>query len=74
MRTTCDIVGSQCRRFNDTVRGELRRRKQKQKDLAEYIGLSSGEISRKLTGEHEWGFKDVLKTCEFLEISIGDII
>ena len=74
VRATCDIVGTKYRRFNDFVRGELRRKKIQQSTLGEYLGVTQGVISQRLNGEIEWSFRDVLKTMEYFETKFEDIL
>ena len=72
-RTTCDVVGTKCRKFNDYVRGELRRKKLKQSDLADYLNCTTSNISHKINGTVEWSFRDVLNTLEFFEAQMEDV-
>jgi transcriptional regulator with XRE-family HTH domain len=73
-RMTCDKVGSQYRRFNDSIRGELKRQKITQDELAERLGVTHGTLSQRLNGNIEWLFKDVLKTMDYLQIKFEDVL
>ena len=61
-------------RFNDFVRGELKRRHQNLNTLADYLNMSRPSLSLRLLGEVEWTFKEVLNTLEYLEVDINEII
>ena len=65
--TNVDIVAVQYRKFNDFVRGELKRKGYTMQALADYLGLHYSSVSYKLAGKVEWTFREVLKTLEFLD-------
>ena len=65
VRATCDTIGTQIRRFNDFVRGELKRRHIGQQTLADYLGVSRSTLSYRLSGQIEWSYRDYLKVCEY---------
>lgn len=73
-RTKVDTIRYTINHFNDFIRGELRRQKKKQKDLAEYLGISTATLSQKLNSEVEWSFKQFLKVCEFFGKEIEEVI
>lgn len=73
-RTNVDSISKLIRRFNDWVRGELRTKKVKQSDLAEYLNISQPIVSLRLRGLSEWPLRDALKVCEYFETSIEEII
>lgn len=73
-RTNLSKSGKLVRRFNDWVRGELRTKKIKQKDLAEYLNISQPIISLRLRGLCEWSLRDALEVCEFFDTDIEEII
>lgn len=60
-------------RFNDFVRGEMKRRHESLNALADYLNLSRSSVSYRLLGEVEWTFKEVLDTLEYLETDFADI-
>ena len=73
-RTKVDTIRYTINHFNDFIRGELRRQKKRQKDLAEYLGISTATLSQKLNNEVEWSFKQFLKVCEFFGKEIEEVI
>ena len=73
-RATIDTVGTKYRRFNDHVRGELKRRKIHQEVLADYLGVTRATLTYSLNGQIEWYLKDALKTAEFFEVGIEEIM
>ena len=73
-RTNVDMVAVSCRRFNDFIRGELRRKKLTQEDLAEYLDVDKSTVSRKFRGELGWSLRDALKATEFLDADIKEIL
>lgn len=73
-RATVDKTGTSMRRWNDWVRGELKRQKKTGEDLAHYIGCSGAGLSRRLDGQTEWHFPEVLNALEFLEGKLEDIL
>lgn len=73
-RTLVNKAEYQTRRFNDYVRGELKRKKLKQKELAEYLNVQQSSISHKLIGRQEWSLIQALNTAEFLGVELSDIL
>ena len=73
-RTTLDHVGISYRRYNDWLRGELKRRKIKQSDVAQYLNLSRVSLVKRLSGEVEWSFREVLQVVELIEADLTEII
>ena len=73
-RTNVDKVATNYRRFNDFVRGELRRRKIRQDSLAEYLNVSRSTITNRLNGNIEWSLRDAFKTIEFLGADLTEIL
>lgn len=73
-RTKVDTIRYTINHFNDFIRGELRRQKKRQKDLAEYLGISTATLSQKLNNEVEWSLKQFLKVCEFFGKEIEEVI
>lgn len=74
VRATCDITGTQIRRFNDFVRGELKRRHLTQESLADFLNVTRSTLSYRLNGTCNWYFEDVLNTCQFFGVSLSDIL
>lgn len=73
-RTKVDTIRYTINHFNDFIRGELRRQRKRQKDLAEYLGISTATLSQKLNSEVEWSLKQFLKVCEFFGKEIEEVI
>lgn len=73
VRATCDTIGTQIRRFNDFVRGELKRRHIGQQTLADYLGVSRSTLSYRLNGQIEWSLRDAFSVMEFLEASFKEL-
>ena len=73
-RTTLDKPTTSYRRFNDWVRGELRRQKKSQTDLARYIGIDQCGISKRLSGSTSWGFMEALNAVEYLGGELTEIL
>lgn len=66
-RQTVDATASKLRKFSDWVRGELRRQKKNQAQLASYIGTDQPGLSLRLNGKRTWTLKEYFDTLEFFE-------
>lgn len=64
-RTNVNNTDRIIRNFNNRIRGELSRRKLKQKDLADYLNVSQPIISLRMRDLAEWPFRDMLETCDY---------
>lgn len=73
-RTNVDATARLIRRFNDWIRGELKRKNKKQIDLAEYLNVSQAIISLRLRGLSEWPFRDVLNACDYFGVKLEEIL
>ena len=73
-RTNVNPVETKYRKFNDWLRGELSRRKMKQKELAEYLGIEQPTLSCRLNGTIKWDFWDVLEVLDLFETSLEEIL
>lgn len=62
------------RRFNDFLRGELKRRKISQEKAANYLNLSRMSFVKRLSGSVGWSFKEVLEMMDFLEMDITEVL
>lgn len=60
-------------KFNDFVRGELKRRSIKQEELAMYLNVSRSTLSYRLSGRIEWNLKDAFRTMDYLQSDFNDI-
>jgi len=65
-RTNVNRIGRVIDDFNDHVRGELRRQRKDQGDLATYLGLQRSTVNRKICGHEGWTYKEYLTIKEFL--------
>ena len=72
-RTKVDLTGYKYRRFNDYVRGELKRKHKSQEMLANYLNMKRPSLTLRLLGKVEWTFREVLDTLEYLETEITEI-
>lgn len=72
-RTNVNKTETKYRRFNDFVRGEMKRRRQNLGMLADYLNMSRSSLSLRLLGQVEWTFKEFLETLEYLEVDISEI-
>lgn len=68
-RTNVDRVATKYRRFNDWIRGELREQHKTQRELAEYLNIEQSTLSKRMNGEIEWLFIDVLEVLEYFNAS-----
>ena len=66
-RQTVDATSSKLRRFSDWVRGELRRQKKNQAELAYYIGTDQSGLSLRLNGKRQWSLKEYFGVLEFFD-------
>ena len=55
-------------KFNDFLRGELKRRKVSQKQVATWLNLPRSSISKRLSGEVEWTMREIISLYELMEI------
>ena len=73
-RTNVDQVATEYRHFNDWIRGERKVKKITQKAMADYIGISQGQLSKRENGEVEWELRECFKALECLGIDIRGIL
>ena len=73
-RTNVNRVKTQYRRFNDWLRGEMKTRKVRQAELAEYLNIEQATLSKRMNGEIEWLFKDVLEVLEYFNASFEEVL
>ena len=59
------------RQLNDFIRGEMKRQKISQDDMAYGLNLTQSVISRKLSGETEWTLWEVLNVFERLGVKFN---
>ena len=54
--------------FNDYLRGELRRRKLSQSQVAIWLNLPQTSVSQRLSGKTEWTLREIMSLYELMEI------
>ena len=57
------------RQLNDFIRGEMKRQKVSQGNLAYSLNLTQASISQKLSGQTEWTVWELLNVFDYLGIS-----
>ena len=72
-RTNVNCVKTKYRRFNDWLRGEMKSRKVRQTELAEYLNISQATLSKRMNGEIGWLFEDVLEVLEYFNASFEEV-
>lgn len=65
-------VDKKLNRFSDYIRGEMKRRRISQDNLAYQLGLERSCLTRRLAGKTEWTMREVIMLSEILEFSLGD--
>lgn len=55
------------------LRGRMAEKGATQADLAECLGISKQAVNKKLSGIYGFSQADIIKICNFLDISINDI-
>lgn len=68
-RQTVDATGTKLRRFNDWIRGELRRQKKNQTELATYVGIDQSGLSLRLCDKRVWTLKEYFNVLEFFGVT-----
>lgn len=68
-RQTVDATGTKLRRFNDWVRGELKRQKKNQTELATYVGIDQPGLSMRLGDKRAWTLKEYFNVLEFFGVT-----
>ena len=56
------------------VRNEISMRKINQTKLAEYLNITQSGLSKRIRGQNEWSFKEVLEVLEYFETDFEDIL
>ena len=67
------------KQLNDFIRGEMKRKKIKQEDVAYRLNLQQATISQKLNGKVEWKLQNVFydmneKPYDFLLVSHSNVM
>ncbi|MBQ6638509.1 MAG: helix-turn-helix transcriptional regulator [Lachnospiraceae bacterium] len=80
-RTTLDHVGSAERRFNNWLRCKLsetdevtKKKKYRQREVAEYIGISQQHLSAKMTGKTPWSLTQALSAVDYFGTTMGEVL
>ena len=73
-RTNVDRVATEYRRCNDWIRGERKAQKIKQGEMADYLGISQSQYSKRENGVVEWTLKEWIKALEYLDKELKDIL
>lgn len=72
-RTNVNRVKTKYRRFNDWLRGEMKSRKVRQAELAEYLNIEQATLSKRMNGEIQWLFEDVLEVMDYFNASFEEV-
>lgn len=72
-KTNVDKVGTEYKKFNNWLRGELKERHIRQKELADYLNIEPSTLSMRLNGQIEWLFRDVLEVLYFLGVGFDEV-
>jgi hypothetical protein len=71
-RRTVEDTATKVRRFNDWIRGELKRQKKNQTELAYYIGTDQSGLSLRMNEKRTWTLKEYFNVLEFFGKSAED--
>jgi transcriptional regulator with XRE-family HTH domain len=72
-RTNVNRVKNQYRRFNDWLRWEMKHKKVRQAELAEYLNISQATLSKRMNGEIQWLLEDALEVLEYFNASFEEV-
>lgn len=61
------------REFVDWLRGELKRQKKTQIELAAFMGKDPVSITQRMNGTVQWSYLDVLEALDFLGCDFEDV-
>lgn len=64
-KRTVEDTAKKVRRFNDWIRGELKRQKKNQTELAYYIGTDQSGLSLRMNEKRTWTLKEYFNVLEF---------
>ena len=68
-RRTVEDTATKVRRFNDWIRGELKRQKKNQTELAYYIGTDQSGLSLRMNEKRTWTLKEYFNVLEFFGVT-----
>jgi len=63
-----NTVDRKYKKLNDFIRGEMRRKKISQEDMAYRLNLSQASVSQKLNEVTEWSMREVIDVFEILGV------
>ena len=66
-RTYLTTEQRECNRFNDFIRGCLKRKKLRHKDLANELGITQVAVTKKINGSTRWTLPEMIQTVMFLD-------
>lgn len=73
-RVNVDRVATELRRRNDWIRGERKAQKVSQGQMAEYLGISQSQYSKRENGVVEWTLREWIKAMERLNKELKDCL
>ena len=73
-RTNVDKVETEYRRRNDWIRGERKAQKVSQGEMADYLGISQSQYSKRENGIIDWTVREWLKALERLDKELKDCL
>lgn len=59
------------RQLNDFIRGEMKKKKIKQKQIAYRLNLPEASISYRFSGETEWTAREIIIVFEMLGVDVN---
>ena len=66
-----ETVNRKYNQLNDFIRGEMKRQKISQDDMAYRLNLPRASISKRLNGVSEWTAREIINVYEFLGIEMS---
>lgn len=57
----------ECDRFSDFVRGTLKRKGLRHKDLADELGITQVAVTKRINGATRWTLPEMIQTIMFLD-------
>jgi len=66
-------VDRKVNKFNDYVRGELKRNHISQSDAAYRLGIPQSGLSNRLSGKVEWTMREVFMLADIININLEEI-
>lgn len=66
-------VDRKLNKFNDYIRGELKRKHISQTDAAYRLGIPQSGLSSRLSGKVQWTMREVFMLSEIIDVNFEDI-